>query len=167
MWPETDRNNITSKKKKSLTGLSPVNCIRRSVAKTLHDPIDGSMPGLPVPHHLPEFAQVHVHWMRDAIQPSYPLLPPSPTALDLSQQQGFFPMCWLFISGGQNTEASVSASVLPMSTQGWFPLRLTGLISLLSKGFSRVFSSTTVRFFGALPFLWSSSHNRTWLLGRP
>ena len=54
---------ITSlaKKKKSLTGLSPVNCIRRSVAKTLHDPIDGSMPGLPVPHHLPEFAQVHVH----------------------------------------------------------------------------------------------------------
>ena len=57
-----------------------------------------------------------------------------------------------------------SASVLPMNIQGCFPLRLTGLISLLFKGPSRVFSSTTVwkhRFFSALPSLWSSSHNCT------
>ena len=55
-----------------------------------------------------------------------------------------FPMSQLFASDDQNTGASASASVLPMSIQGWFPLRLTGLISLLSKGLSGVFSSTTV-----------------------
>ena len=56
---------------------------------------------------------------------------------------GLFPMSLLFASGGQSTGASASASVLPMNIQGWFPLGLTGLISLLSKGLSRVFSSTT------------------------
>ena len=66
-----------------------------------------------------------------------------------------FPMSQLFLSGGQSTGASASASVLPVSIQGWFPLGLTGLISLLSNGLSRVFSSTTIQkyqFFGALPF---------------
>ena len=60
-----------------------------------------------------------------------------------------------------------SASVLPKSIQGWFPLALTGLISLLSKGLSRVISSTTVwkhQFFSALPSLQFNSHARTWLL---
>ena len=64
-----------------------------------------------------------------------------------------FPMIQLFTSGGQSIGASASASVLPMNIQGWFPLGLTGLISLQSKGLSRVFSNTTVRkhqFFGAL-----------------
>ena len=76
----------------------------------------------------------------------------------------------VFASGDQNTGASALASVLPMSTQGWFLLRLTGMISLLSKGLSGVFSSTTVlncQFFSALPSLWSSSHSHIWLLGRP
>ena len=60
-----------------------------------------------------------------------------------------------------------SASVLPMNFQGWFSLRLTGLISMQYKGLSRVFSSTTIwkhQFFGAQPSLWSSSHICTWLL---
>ena len=83
---------------------------------------------------------------------------------------GSFLMIWLFTSGGQSIRASVSASVLPMSIQGWFSLGLTGLISLLSKGFSKVFSSTIVlknQFFGAQPSLWSSSHICTWLLKKP
>ena len=74
---------------------------------------------------------------------------------------GSFLMSWIFASGGQSIGASASASVLSMNIQGWFPLGLTGLISLLSKGLSRVFSSTTVwrhQFFGAQPFLMSSSH---------
>ena len=65
-----------------------------------------------------------------------------------------FPMSWLFTSGGQSTGASASASVLPMNIQGWFPLGLTSLISLLSKGVSRVFSSITIwkhQFFSAQP----------------
>ena len=58
---------------------------------------------------------------------------------------GSFPMNQLFASGGQNIGASASASILPMNIQDWFPLGLTGLISLLSKGLSRVFSNTTVQ----------------------
>ena len=78
-----------------------------------------------------------------------------------------FPMNWLFAWGGQSIGASVSPLVLPMNIQGWFPLGLAGLISLPSKGLSRVFSSTTVQkhqFFNAQPSLWSNSHFHTWLL---
>ena len=94
---------------------------------TLHDGIDCSMPGFPVPHHLPEFAQVRFHWISDAIQLSHPLLLP-PSSFPAS---GSFSMSQLFTSGDQGIGAS--ASVLPESIQGWFPLRLTDLISLLSK----------------------------------
>ena len=70
---------------------------------------------------------------------------------------GSFPMMsQLFTSGGQSIGAS--ASVFPMNIQGWFPLGLTGLVSMLSKGLSRVFSRTTVQnhqFFSAQPSLWS------------
>ena len=65
--------------------------------------------------------------------------------------------------------ASALASVLPMNIQGWFPLGLAGLISLLSKGLSRVFSSTTIQkhqFFSAQPSLWSKSHIHAGLLGK-
>ena len=65
---------------------------------------------------------------------------------------GSFPMSWFFTSGSQSIGASVSSSVLPMNIQDWFPLGLTGWISLQSKGLSRVFSNTTVQrhqFFGA------------------
>ena len=68
-------------------------CCRYSVAKlcsTLCDPMDWSTPGLPVPHLLLEFAQVHIHCTGDAFQPSHPLKPSSPSALDLSQNQGLF-----------------------------------------------------------------------------
>jgi len=57
---------------------------------TLWDPMNRSMPGLPVHHKLPEFTQTHVHWVGDAIQPSYPLWSPSPPSLNLSQHQGLF-----------------------------------------------------------------------------
>ena len=79
-------------------------------------------------------------------------------------------MSYLCALDDQNTGASALASVLPVNFQGRSPLRLTGLISLPSKGLSGVFSSTAVwrhQFFGALPSLWSSSNNRTWLLDRP
>ena len=96
----------------------------------------------------------------------YPLI----FAFSLSQHQGLFPVSQFFTSGGRNMGASVSASVLPMNVQGWFPLGLTDLISLQSKELSRVFSSTTVRkhqFFGAQPSLWSNSHICTCLLEEP
>ena len=131
---------------------------------TLCDPMDCSTPGFPVPHHLLESAQTHVHWAGDAIQPSHPLPLPSPAAPSLLPVSGSFPVSRLFTSGGQDIGAS--ASVLPVNTQGWFPLGWTGLISLLSKGL-RVCSSTTVwkhQFFSAQPFLLSSSHIHIWQL---
>ena len=91
---------------------------------------------------------------------------PFSSCLQSFPTSGSFPMSQLFASGGQRIGASASASVLPMNIQGWFLLGLTGLISLLSKGLSRVFSNTTVQkhqFFGTHP-LWSNSHICTWLL---
>ena len=137
---------------------------------TLCDPMDDSTPGFPVLHYLLEFAQTHIHWVNDAIQPSHPLLPPSPLALNLSQHQGLFPMSWVFTSLGQSVGASTSASVLPRNVQGWFPLAFTGLISLQSKGLSRVFSSPTIQkheFFGTQLSLYSNSYIHTWLLEKP
>ena len=80
---------------------------------------------------------------------------------------GSFQMSQFFASGGQTIGASASASVLPMNIQDWFPLGWTGLISLQSKGLSRVFSDTTVQkhhFFSTQLSLWSNSHIHTWLL---
>ena len=78
---------------------------------------------------------------------------------------GYFPISWLFTSGGQSIGAS--ASVLLVNIQGWFTWGLTCLISLLSKGLSRVFSSNTIQkhqFFSAQPSLWYNSHTHTWLI---
>ena len=87
---------------------------------------EGSTPGFPVLHNLPAFAQTHVHWVSDAIQPSHPL-PSCPQSFPAS---GSFPMSLLFTSGGQSTGASASASVLPINILGWLPLGLPGMISL-------------------------------------
>ena len=110
-----------------------LNCV-----PTLCYPINCSTPGFLVLHYLSEFAQT-VHWVGDVTQPSYLLSPIFPPALNLG----------------------ASASVLAVNIQDWFPLGLTGLISLQFKGLSRVFSSTTVwkhQFFSTQPSLWSDSH---------
>ena len=88
-----------------------------SCVRLFETPMDGSTPGFPVLHHLPELAQTHVHSVGDASQPSHPLSSPSPPALKLSQHRSFFLMSQLFASGGQSIGASVSASVLPMNIQ--------------------------------------------------
>ena len=82
---------------------------------------------------------------------------------------GSFLMSWFFVSRGQSIGVSAS-SVLPMNIQGWFPLGLIGLISLQSKGLSRVFSNNAIRklqFFSIQSSLWSNSHIYTWLLEKP
>ena len=79
-----------------------------------------------------------------------------------------FPVSQFFASSGQSI--GVSASVLPMNIQDWFPLGWAGWISLQSRELSRVLSNTTVQkhqFFGAQPSLWSNSHIHTWLLEKP
>ena len=84
-----------------------------------------STPGFPVFHHLLDFAQTHVHWVSDAIQPSHPLLPLLllPSILPWIR---VFSNSWLFTSDGWSIRASASVSVLPMNIQDWLPLGLTG-----------------------------------------
>ena len=133
---------------------------------TLCDPIDCSTPGFPALHYLLEFAQIHVHWIHDAAQPS---VTPFSSRLQSFQTWGSLLMSHLFTLGAQSIGASAFA-VLRMNIQGWLHLGLTGWMSLLFKRLSRVFSSTTVRkhqFFSASPSLWSYSHIHTWLLEKP
>ena len=96
-------------------------------------------------HSLPEFVQTHVYWVGDAIQLSHPLVPPFASALNLSRHQGLFQ--WVG---------------LPIRWPNYCP----SLISLQSKGLSRVFSSTTLQkhqFLGTQPSLWSTSYIHSWL----
>ena len=104
-------------------------------------------------------------WCHPTISSSFVLFSSCPQSSPVS---GPFPMNLPFISSGQSIRGS--ASVLSVNIQGWFPLGQTGLISLLSKGLSRVFSSTTIwkhQFFGIQPSLWFNSNIRTWLLEKP
>ena len=116
---------------------------------TLCDPMDCSMPGFPVHYQLPELAQTHVHQVGDVIQPSHPLSPFS-SCLQSFLASGSFPVSQPFISGSQSIGTSASTLVLPMNIQDWFPLGLTSLISLLSKGLSRDFSNTTIQSIDSL-----------------
>ena len=115
--------------------------------------------GCPVLHYLPEFAQTPLHWVDVAIQPPHPLSPTSP-ALNLSQHLGLYQ--WVSFSHQVakvwKLEASALASVLPGNIQDWFSLGLTSLISLLSKGLLRVFSSIAIwkhHFFSAQQGMWA------------
>ena len=135
----------------------------------LCDPMDCSIPAFPVHHELLELAQTHVHWIGDAIQPSHPLSSPPPSIFKLSQQQSLFQ--WVSPSHQVAKVLELQhQSFQWVNIQDWFPLGLTGLISLQSRELSRIFSNTTDQkhqFFSAQPFLWSSSHIRKWLLEKP
>ena len=148
-------------KYKTFYSRNPISyCCCCSVAKscpTLWDPMNGSTPGFPVLHYLLQFSHTHVYWVSDAIQPSHPLSPPSPFALNLSLHKSLFQ--WV-------SSSYQVAKVLELLCQSFqwifrvnFLLGLTGLISLLPKGLSTVFSSTTTQkyqFFGTQPSLWSN-----------
>ena len=131
--------------------------------------MDCSISGFPVLRHLMKHAQTHVHWVSDVIQPSHPLLSPSPPSFNLSQHQGFFQ--WVHSASGDQSirDSASAASIVPVNIQDWFPLGLTGLISLQSKRLSSVFSNTTVQkhsFFTTQLSLQFDSHRCTWLLER-
>ena len=153
---------------KSLSYIMKFSSVAQS-CPTLCDPMNHSTPGLHVHHKLPEFTQIHVHRVSDAIQPSHPLSTPFPTAPNPSQHQSVFQ--WkCFTWGGQSIGISASASFVPKNTQGWSPSEWTGWIALQSKGLSRVFSKTTVQkhqFFSAQPSSQSNSHIHTWPQEKP
>ena len=145
---------------------SSVNSVAQ-LCLTVCDPMDCSTPGFPVHNQHLELTQIHVLRVGDTIQPSHPLLSHSPPAFNLPAL-GSFLMCQFFESGGQSVGAF--ASVLPVNIQILFPSGWTGLISLLSKWLSRVFSNTTVQkhqFFSSQISLWSKSQIHIWLLEKP
>ena len=125
---------------------------------TLCNPIDCSMPGFPVLYQLPELAQIHVHSVSDGSDhPSHPPSSPSPPHSIVPSNRVFSNKSVLCIRWPKYWSFS-SALVLPMNILDWFPLELTGWISLQSKGLSRVFSSITVqKHHGAQISLWSNS----------
>ena len=103
-------------------------CSVTKLCLTLWDSINYSIPGSSVLHYLPEFAQIHAHWISDAIQPTYPLnVNPflSPIFLTIRVFSYELTLCISW--------PSASATIFPMNIQGWFPLELTCLISLQSK----------------------------------
>ena len=106
-------------------------------------------------------------WCHPAISSSVTPFSSYPQSLPASES---FPVSQFFAWGGQSTRVSASASFLPKNTQGWSPLEWSGWISLQSKGFSRVFSNTTLQkdeFFGTQPSSQSNSHIHTWSLDKP
>ena len=130
--------------------------------------MDCSMSGLFCPSAAPRVypnSYPLIWWCHPTISSS---VVPFSSHLQSFPASGSFQMSQLFASGGQSI--GVSASVLPMTIQDWFLLRLTGWISLQSKGLSRVFFNSTVQkhqFFGAQPSSQSNSHIHTWPLEKP
>ena len=160
-------NQLYWSKKGLLTTLVAFDIQFSSVAQVclnLCNPVNCSMPGLPVHHQLPKFTPTHVHWVGDAIQPSHPLSSPSSPAFNLSRHHSLFLMNQLYASGGQSIAAS--ASVLLMSIQDWFPLGLTDSISLQSKWLWSLLqhhnSKASILQYSA--FFMVNSHIHTWLL---
>ena len=136
---------------------------------TLCNPMNHSMPSLPVLHQLLEFTQTQVHGVSDAIQaiPSF-VVPFSSCPQSLPAPESF-PISQLFAWGGQSTGVSALASFLPTKSRGWSS-EWTGWISLQSNRLSRVFSNTTVQkhqFFSAQPSSQSNSHIHTWPQEKP
>ena len=127
--------SLSSVQFSSVAQLCPILC----------DPMNHSTPGLPVHHQLPKFTQIHVHWVGDTIQPSHPLLSPSPPCPQSFPASGCFSMSQLFTSGDQSIGVSASTSVLPMNTQDWSPLGWTCWISLQSKGLSRLLQHCSLK----------------------
>ena len=114
-----------------------------TVIMAVCDPMDSSMPGFSVLHYLPERSDSYPlsWWCYLTITSSCHSLLLLPSIFPSTR---VFPTNWLFTSGAQSMGASALALVLPMNIQGWFPLGLSGLFSLQSRGLSKVFSRTAV-----------------------
>ena len=165
-WENRNRNTFITNY--CILSSKEICCSVAKLCPTLCNSMDCSTPGFPVLHCHPELAQTHVCWVNDGIQPSQSLqfllfLPsifPSIRVLSNESALGLrWPKFWNF-----------SFSISPSNEfWSWFPLGLTDLISLLSKGFSKAFSTTIQKhqFFGTQPSFWSNSHICTWILEKP
>ena len=132
-------------------------CLVAQSCMTLREPMDCSTPGFPVLHYFPEFAQIHVYWVSDAIQPSH-CLPPSSLAFSVYQHQGLFQWLSSLLHMAKALELQLQHQSFQwiFSYSVWISFRLTGLISLQSKGLSRSLQTTVQKhqFFSVQLSLW-------------
>ena len=108
-------------------------CSVSLLCPTLCDTMDCSTPGFPILHHFPEIAQTHVRWLGDGHPTISSSVLPFSSCLQSFPASGSFPVSQFFPSGGQSIGTLASASVFLINIQGWFPLGLTGLLSLQSQ----------------------------------
>ena len=142
-------------------------CSVTKLCPTLCDPMNCSTPGFPVLHYLPGFAETHVHWFSDAIQPSHPLSSPSSPAFSLSQHQGLFQ--WVS-SLHQVAKVSASALVLPVNISGLISFRMDWLDILAVQGALKSLlqqHSSKPSVLRCSTFFMSTSYIHTWLLEKP
>ena len=139
------------------------------VCPALCSPMDCSIPGFPVLRYLPKFAQTHVHRINDAIQPSSPLLPPSPLALNLSQHQSLFQ----WVSSSHQVAKVLKLQLWHRSFQWIFRVDFLKYWLVWSPCCPRDSQESSPtphqkhQFFGAQPSSWSNFHIHTWLLEKP
>ena len=139
LWAKTEIVSFWWQISGQVSSVQSLSCVR------LCDPMDRNRSGLPVHCQLPEFAQTHVHWACDGHPIISSFVVPFSSCFQSFPASGSLQMSQFFASNGQSIGVSATTSVLSMNIQDWSPLRWTGLISLESKGLSRVFSNTTVQ----------------------
>ena len=136
---------------------------------TLCDPMDSSIPGIPVHHQLPEFTQTHVHRVGDTIQPSHPLSSPSPPTFNFSQHQGFFK----WVSSLHHVAKVLEFQLQYQSFQWIFRTDFLwdGLVGSPCSPRDSQKSSSMPQFKSinslTFSFLYSPTHTHTWLLEKP
>ena len=167
-WNPNAKHQPTSKKKISTTKKLVVSLVSQS-CPTLRGSMDCSTKGFLIHHHSKNLLKL---MSIESVIPSNHLILCCSLLLlpSIFPKSGSFPMSQFFTSGGQRIGVSASLSVFPMNIQDWFPLELTGWISLHSKGLLRVFSNTTIQkdqFFSTRLPLKSNTHIHTWLLEKP
>ena len=141
------------------------------VCPILCSPMDCSTPSLPVHHQLPEFPQIHVHWVGDAIQPSHPLSPPFPPAFNIAQHQGLFQWVVLLHQVAKVLDWTFSFSISTSNEySGLLSFRMGWLDFVIVQGtLKRILQhhSLKVSVLQCSVFLWSNCHIHTWLLEKP
>ena len=117
------------------------------------DPKDCSMPGLPVHHQLLEFTQTHVHWVGDVIQPSHPLLSPSPPAFNLSKHQGLFK----WVSSSHQVAKVLAFSISPSNEHPGLIFRMDWLDLLVAQGILKSLPTPQFKNINSSAFSFSNS----------
>ena len=147
----------------NFTGICLYCCSFTQLCLTLCNPVICSMPGLAVLHHVSELTQSHVHWVSDAIQPSHPVLSPSPPVFNLSQHQGLFQ----WVGSSYQVANALQLQLQHQSFQWIFNSFRIDWFDLLAVQETLKSLLQHHQFFSTLPSLWLNTYIHTWILEKP